>query len=181
MFSKEKVRKKFLLLRKKRYFSVEHSFFKPLIKIIDKEKKRKISLYYPSNYELDTSNLFKILANRKNLSTFLPKLLSDGTMKFVSWKFFDPLKVNSFGFLEPKINGKSVVPDMMIVPLLAFDKFHNRLGYGKGYYDKFLSRYISKKNMLTIGLAFSFQQYKKLPTSKLDVKLDYILTEKGIF
>jgi len=181
MFLKEKVRKKFLSLRKKRYFAVEQNFFKPLIKIINKEKKRKISLYYPSNYELDTSNLFEILDDRKNLSTLLPKLLPDGTMKFVKWRFFDPLKVNNFGFLEPKINGKSVVPDMMIVPLLAFDKFHNRLGYGKGYYDKFLSQYISKKNMLTIGLAFSFQQYKKLPTSKFDVKLDYILTEKGIF
>ena len=178
MFLKEKVRKKFLSLRKKRYFAVEQNFFKPLIKIINKEKKRKISLYYPSNYELDTSNLFEILDDRKNLSTLLPKLLPDGTMKFVKWRFFDPLKVNSFGFLEPKINGKSVVPDMMIVPLLAFDKFHNRLGYGKGYYDRFLGK---NKNILTIGIAFSFQKFNKIKTSKYDVKLNYILTEKGIF
>ena len=70
----------------------------------------------------------------------------------------------------------------MVVPLLAFDKFKNRLGYGKGYYDKFLSEYIlKKKDILIIGVAFSFQQYKKLPTSKFDIKLNYILTEKGLF
>ena len=56
---------------------------------------------------------------------------------------------------------------------IAFDKFKNRLGYGKGYYDKFLSEYIlKKKDILTIGVAFSFQQYKKLPTSKFDIKLN---------
>ena len=65
---------------------------------------------------------------------------------------------------------------------VAFDQFHNRLGYGKGYYDKFLLGHTrGKKPPLTIGLAFSFQKYKKIPTTKFDIKLDYILTEKGIF
>ena len=68
------------------------------------------------------------------------------------------------------------------MPILVFDKHLNRLGYGKGYYDKFLNNYINKqKKVLTIGLAFSFQRYKKLPISKFDVKLNYILTEKGIW
>jgi len=52
------------------------------------------------------------------------------------------------------------------------------LGYGKGYYDKFLKK---NKNITTIGVAFSFQKYNKITTSKHDVKLNYILTEKGIF
>ena len=73
-------------------------------------------------------------------------------------------------------------PEIIFVPLLAFDKFHNRLGYGKGFYDKFLSKYKeNKKKLITIGVAFSFQKYKKIPTTKSDMKLDYILTEKGIF
>ena len=73
-------------------------------------------------------------------------------------------------------------PDLIIVPLAAFDHHHNRLGYGKGYYDRFLGKYRKKnKNIITIGLAFSFQKYKKIPVSKFDIKLDYILTEKGIF
>ena len=182
MIFKEKIRKKFLLLRKKKYFIINYSFFKPLLKIINSKNKKNISLYYPSNYEVDTLNLFKILGKRKDLSTSLPVLLPNGMMKFLQWKLFEPLRVNTYGFLEPLVSGKSVNPDLIIVPLLAYDKFYNRLGYGKGYYDKFFTQYLkNRKNILTIGLAFSFQKYKKIPISKFDVKLNYILTEKGIF
>ena len=182
MSSKEKLRKKFIFLRKKKYFFVKKDFFKPLLRILKIKKQRNISLYYPSNYEVDTLDLFKILKTKKNLITSLPKILPGGKMKFVAWNFLDPLKVNKYGFLEPTEDLRSIIPEVIIVPLVAFDRFHNRLGYGKGYYDKFLSRYTKrKKSVLTIGLAFSFQKYKKIPTTKSDMKLDYILTEKGIF
>ena len=102
-------------------------------------------------------------------------------MTFVQWDFLDILKVNKYGMLEPAIKKRSLIPNVALVPLLAFDKKNYRLGYGKGYYDKFLNKYLKlNKNIITIGVAFSFQKYNKLPTSKFDVKLDYILTEKGI-
>ena len=149
---------------------------------MNKKKKKNISLYYPSNYEVNTMKLFEILKSRKNLVTSLPIITSGGTMKFLKWKLLEPLKVNSYGFLEPTTNTKTVSPNLILVPLVAYDRFRNRLGYGKGYYDRFLGKYLKKhKNILTIGIAFSFQKYKKIPTSKHDVKLDYILTEKGIF
>ena len=69
MLSKKILRKKFLLLRKKKYFKVNKSFYKPLIKLIKNKKKTKISLYYPSNYEVDTKPLFQILENNKNYVT----------------------------------------------------------------------------------------------------------------
>ena len=182
MLSKEKVRKKILLLRKKKYFSVSVSFFKPAIRLIAKKRKKSISLYYPSNYEVDTLKLFRILSSKKNLTTSLPLINSKGGMKFLKWRPSEPLKVNSYGFLEPAENSKNVKPDLIMVPIVAYDNFRNRLGYGKGYYDRFLGKYLKKnKNILTIGVAFSFQKYKKIPTSNLDVKMDYILTEKGIF
>ena len=182
MLSKEKLRKKFILLRKKKYFIVKQDFFKPLLKLIKAKKKINISLYYPSNYEVDTLNLFKILKGKKNLITSLPKLLSNGRMKFVAWNFLDPLEINKYGFLEPSDDSRSIIPKIMIVPIVAFDGLRNRLGYGKGYYDRFISRQTKrKKSLLTIGLAFSFQKYKKIPTTKSDIKLDYILTEKGVF
>ena len=182
MIFKEKIRKKFLLLRKKKYFTINRSFFKPLLKIINSKNRKNISLYYPSNYEVDTLSLFKILGKKKDLFTSLPVLLPNGMMKFIQWKLLEPLRVNTYGFLEPLVSGKSVNPDLIIVPLLAYDKFYNRLGYGKGYYDKFFTQYLkNRKNILTIGLAFSFQKYKKIPISKFDVKLNYILTEEGIF
>ena len=102
-------------------------------------------------------------------------------MNFIVWKYLDPLRVNKFGMLEPCPSKKTMVPDFMLVPLLAFDKNNNRLGYGKGFYDKFLNKFLkNKKKITTIGIAFSFQKYNKLPVSYLDVKLDYILTEKGL-
>tara|TARA_B100001287_G_scaffold210376_1_gene179219 strand:- start:197 stop:397 length:201 start_codon:yes stop_codon:yes gene_type:complete len=63
---------------------------------------------------------------------------------------------------------------------LAFDRNKNRLGYGKGFYDKYLNRLKKlNKKMEAIGIAFSFQKYKKLPSSNFDYKLNYIFTEKG--
>ena len=71
---------------------------------------------------------------------------------------------------------------MYVVPILAFDIHKHRLGYGKGFYDRYLNRYLKKfKNILTVGVAFSFQKHHKLPRDKNDVKLNYILTEKGIY
>ena len=74
-----------------------------------------------------------------------------------------------------------MTPDIVLVPLLAFDKYKNRLGYGKGFYDKFLyNNNKMKKKIISIGVAFSFQNYHKLPTNDYDYKLDYVITEKGI-
>ena len=63
---------------------------------------------------------------------------------------------------------------------MAFDKKLNRLGYGGGFYDRYISRVLKFKKVLTIGFAFSFQELKKIPINKYDQKLDFILTEKGI-
>ena len=177
MSSKETLRRKYSLIRKNRYFEVKESFFAPLIKIIKKKNIKNIAIYYPSNHEVSTIKLFKILNNGKDFLTLLPAL-SNGAMKFVKWNLLDPLKVNDFGFLDPTSRKVIQRPDLIIVPLLAYDNYKNRLGYGKGYYDKFLRR---NKNIPTIGLAFSFQKFNKIKTSKFDVKLNYILTEKGIF
>ena len=131
---------------------------------------------------MHTIVLFEVLKERSDISTSLPVISRGGSMSFVNWKLPEPLQVNKYGFLEPVKKEITIFPDLFVVPLLAYDRFHNRLGYGKGYYDRFLEKCLKKKrNIVTIGLAFSFQKYKKIPTSSFDVKLDYILTEKGIF
>ena len=185
MLSKEQLRIKFFKHRKKEYYEVNYNFFKPIFKLLKslfKEKKIFLSCYYPSSYEVNTLKLFKLISEKKNIQILLPKINSSGGMKFVKWKILNLLTVNKYGFLEPSINNKFFVPHVMIIPLLAFDIRNNRLGYGKGYYDKYLSKFLvkNKKKILTIGVAFSFQKYNKLPTSKFDVKLDYILTERGL-
>jgi len=183
MQEKIAIRKKALINRKKKYFETTSQFFNPLIKLLKRQKKNStniLSLYYPSNYETNILNLFKLIKNI-SIKTLLPVTKRNNQMDFVEWKYLDPLQVNEFGMLEPSLKGKIFLPNFMLVPLLAFDHNNNRLGYGKGFYDRFLNKFLKiKKNITTIGVAFSFQKYNKLPVSNLDKKLDYILTEKGL-
>ena len=119
----------------------------------------------------------KLKANGYLIS--LPIIKKNSKMDFYQWEFEDPLYLNKYGIPEPK-KYKNVVPNILIMPLVAFDKCLNRLGYGGGYYDRFLEKKENNK-LLKIGLAFSFQKVKKLPVNKFDKKLDYIVTEKGLF
>ena len=79
------------------YFKTKENCFKPLINFITRKQIKKISLYYPSNYEFDTLKLFQILKKRDRTKTLLPIILKNNSMKFVSWKYSDPLMVNKFG------------------------------------------------------------------------------------
>ena len=136
-------------------------------------------MYYPFNYEI---NVLKLLENNylKKNSILLPIVEKNNFMSFFTWKKNEVLSVNKFGLLEP-IKSISKIPDIILIPVLAFDDDKYRLGYGKGFYDRYLNKYLKKfKNILTVGVAFSFQKYHKLPKDKNDVKLDYILTEKGL-
>ena len=182
MESKGSIRKRYLFKRKKRYFEVKSKIFNPLFELIKKKniKKKIVSLYYPTNYEL---NVFKIFENEyfKRFKPLLPIVKDKDQMHFYEWKKKDLLSINKYGILEP-LKSKIIVPTVILVPLLAYDNQKNRLGYGKGFYDKFLKKFIDKyKNILTVGIAFSFQKHQKLPINQKDVNLNYILTEKGIF
>ena len=101
-------------------------------------------------------------------------------MNFFSWKKNEVLLINKYGIQEP-VKSRAKVPEVILVPILVFDKFKFRIGYGKGFYDRYLTKFIKNyKKILTVGVAFSFQRYHKLPISKNDVKLDFILTDKGL-
>ena len=183
MQQKSKLRKKYLKIRKENYFEIDKKFFSPLSKLIKKNIKKKpiiIGLYYPSNFEL---NILKVLEFKyfSNKTILLPVTEKNNLMNFYPWKKNDVLTVNEFGMLEP-IKTKAKIPDVIIVPMLAFDKEKFRLGYGKGYYDRYLNKYLKQyKDIMTVGVAFSFQKHNKLPINKNDIKLDFILTEKGIY
>jgi 5-formyltetrahydrofolate cyclo-ligase len=98
-------------------------------------------------------------------------------MDFFQWSSKDPLTINKYGIPEPT-SKKIIYPNILLVPLLAFDKYLNRIGYGGGYYDRYIKKIKTKKKILTIGLAYSFQKVKEIPVNKYDKKLDYIITEK---
>ena len=183
MKKKDQLRKKFLTLRKRKYFNISNEKFYKLITYIKKKYKTKknfsIGLYYPSNYEI---NIFNIIDNFKKTKVrfLLPRIQDSNVLKFFAWKKNDILSVNRFGIPEPYNTQKSFLPDILFVPLLAYDTNKNRLGYGKGFYDKYLNNLLKlNKKIEAIGIAFSFQKYKKLPTSNFDYQLNNIFTEKG--
>ena len=183
MQKKSLLRKKYLTIRKKKYFDIKPSFFSPLIKFIKKKSKKKyvlLSSFYPSSFEVNTLKLFETEFISK-LEILLPVLNGNNMMYFHKWKRNDVLKINRFGMLEPALLSGHIVPDIMLVPLLAYDSKNNRLGYGGGYYDRYINKYTKiHKNILTIGIAFSFQKHHKIPVFNNDIKLNYVLTEKGI-
>ncbi|MDA9619188.1 5-formyltetrahydrofolate cyclo-ligase [Candidatus Pelagibacter bacterium] len=183
MYQKKILRKRYFDLRKKKYYEIDKEFFSPLINFIKLNFKKgnlKLALYYPSGFEI---NILKLLENKYmiNKNILLPVIEENNRMSFFSWKKNNVLLVNKYGILEP-IKNKFKIPNLILVPILAFDRNKYRLGYGKGFYDRYLNKYLKKpSNILTVGVAFSFQKYHKLPIEKNDVKLDYILTEKGIY
>ena len=179
MHEKKLIRKQFFIKRKKKYFEIEKDFFNPLIKIIKKKFKKnsrlKLSIYYPTSFEVNSLKIFEIEYFQK-FETLLPIIGKNYLMNFFKWKKNDVLLINEYGILEP-VKSRIKNPDIILVPLLAFDSKKVRLGYGKGFYDRYLKK---NKKILTVGIAFSFQRHHKLPTNNNDIKLDYILTEKGI-
>ena len=182
MNQKSLIRKKFFLLRKRNYFQIDEKFFNPIISLLKKQKKKvsNISLYYPCYYEVDVLKILN-LGFFKKTNFLLPKIKKNNSLDFFKWKKNDTLYLSKFGIPEP-INSIKITPDIILLPLLAFDKKKNRIGYGKGFYDKFLLKFLNKnKRIMTVGVAFSFQKHHKLPINKRDYRLDYIITEKGIF
>ena len=175
---KSKLRREILKVRKKINTKNIQINFNQIIKILKKEKitNKIIGGYYPVNYEIDDLALLRKFKKKKfNIS--LPVIKKNFQMDFHSWSFSEPLKINKYGIPEPE--SKNIVyPDVLLIPLVAFDKNLNRLGYGGGYYDRLIKKLSKKKNIIKIGLAFSIQEIDKVPTNMYDQKLDYIVTNK---
>jgi len=180
-YDKFYLRKQFLSKRKEKYFKSNKFNFNLLFELINKHFKKKITIagYYPSNYEVDILPFLQ-KAFKKKIKTVLPVIKSSTSMDFKTWTFNEPLYVSKFGILEPNGLNKEMKPDFVLVPLVAFDDALNRIGYGKGYYDRSLKKIKNKKKIITLGVAYSFQRCKNIPINKHDFRLDYIFTEQGI-
>ena len=178
--NKSKVRSKILKLRRK-YFNKNYkinldkffSFFKIYI-----HNSTKIGGYYPSNYEIDDLEILDAL-DKQNYKISLPKVRKNNQMNFCKWSKKDPLKINKFGIPEP-VSSKILYPDILLVPLVGYDNNLNRLGYGGGFYDRYIEKIEKIKKVTKIGLAFSHQKIKSVPINQYDRKLDFIITEKEV-
>ena len=176
--NKSQIRKKILKIRKKNNFKKLKVNFKHLLSILKSEniKGKNVGGYYPYNYEVDAIEILKEFEKKKYLIS-LPKIKNNFQMDFFKWSFNDPLMINKYGIPEP-VSNKKIYPDILLVPLVAFDNELNRIGYGGGFYDRYIKKIKKIKKIITIGLAFSFQKVNKIPSNKFDRRLDFIITEK---
>ena len=177
---KSKLRKKILKIREKNNKKNIQIDFNQIMKILKKEKinKKIIGGYYPVNFEVDDLTLLKEF-EKKKFKISLPVIKKKFQMDFYKWSFSDPLRINKYGIPEPETKN-IVYPDILLIPLVAFDNNLNRLGYGGGYYDRLIAKFSKKKKIIKIGLALSVQKINKVPINIYDQKLDYIVTNKYI-
>ena len=177
---KAKLRKKFLKIRNlenKKNIKIK---FNKVFNLINKQDIliKAIGGYFPVNHEVDDLDILKEF-HKKNYQISLPVIKKKFQMDFYKWTFNEPLIINKYGIPEPE-KIKLIYPDIILVPLVAFDNKLNRLGYGGGYYDRMINKLSKKEKILKIGLALSAQKINNMPINRYDKKLDYIVTDKYI-
>src|SRR5882724_7443704 len=140
-----------------------------------------VSGYSPIRNELDPIPLLRALA-ATGARLALPAVMARGkSLAFRAWSPDDRLMLGPLGIPEPSPAATEVIPDIMLVPLAAFDSEGHRIGYGAGHYDYTLAHLRKMKAISAIGIAFAVQQIKAVPALPHDVALDYVLTEKKVF
>jgi 5-formyltetrahydrofolate cyclo-ligase len=138
-----------------------------------------IAGYWPIFSEADAKPLLNAL-HQKACTCFLPVVVAHGSsLIFREWQPGDELVTSDIGILEPDADKPVGVPDILLLPLLAYDKQGYRMGYGGGYYDRTLSDLRDSDKITAIGIAYAGQEVNDVPYENFDQRLDWVLTEKG--
>lgn len=135
--------------------------------------------YWPLAGEIDPLPLMEALAARGHVLALPAVTETGGILEFRRWAIGDALETGPHGTSHPA-DAPPVIPDVVLVPLLAFDRRGFRLGYGGGYYDRTLGGLRRGGALLAVGLAFAAQEVETVPTDSWDIPLDLIATELGV-
>jgi 5-formyltetrahydrofolate cyclo-ligase len=137
-----------------------------------------VSGFMPMKSEINPLPLMKKLAGQ-GARLALPAVAGRGKPLIMrAWTWGEPLVAGVWGIREPKPQAAEVEPDILLVPLLAFDRAGYRLGYGGGYYDLTIAQLRARKAVVAVGLAYAAQEIPKVPTTPRDARLDLVLTER---
>lgn len=142
-----------------------------------------MAFYLANDREIDPAPLLT-LAHKSGKNCYLPKIGRDRSLEFVRYRPGDPLLKNRYGIPEPCTQREIINPgklDMILLPLVAFDRYGGRLGMGGGFYDRSLESPAgrrSEKGIELVGLGYAFQEHEKLELEDWDVRLTAIATEK---
>src|SRR6476661_6351413 len=133
--------------------------------------------YSPIRSEIDPTSLMQKLA-AQGARLALPEITAgDQPLKFRAWSPGDGLQRGRLGILEPSPDAPEMIPDILLVPLAAFDRSGHRIGYGAGHYDRTLQQLRKMKTITAIGVAFAAQEVEAVPALLHDAALDFVLTE----
>jgi 5-formyltetrahydrofolate cyclo-ligase len=136
--------------------------------------------YSPIRSEIDPVPLMRTLA-APGVQLALPAIMAgDQPLKFRAWSPDDRLQRGRLGILEPSAAAKEVIPDILLVPLAAFDRAGHRIGYGAGHYDRTLEQLRKIKAITAVGIAAAVQEVEAVPALSHDAALDYVLTETQV-
>jgi 5-formyltetrahydrofolate cyclo-ligase len=139
-----------------------------------------VSSFMPLKGEINPLPLLQKLADA-GARLALPVIAGRGKPLIMrAWEFGASLDRGQWGIREPKPEAAEVEPDILLVPLLAFDRKGFRIGYGAGYYDMTIHRLRSLKPVTAIGISFAAQEVPKIPTTERDERLDLVLTEREV-
>jgi 5-formyltetrahydrofolate cyclo-ligase len=139
-----------------------------------------VSGYSPMKSELNPVPLMRRLADA-GAQLALPVVAGRGKPLIMRvWGFGEALGSGVWGIREPKADAPEVFPDIMLVPLAAFDRAGHRIGYGAGYYDMTIKRIRAMKPVVAIGVAFAAQEIEQVPATPFDARLDLVLTEHEV-
>ena len=175
---REEIKKSRFRISEDTYLSQSNNIERLALKFIENQNAKVVHSFISINErnEVNTHGLIKQLIE-KGLTVIVPLMNGDFLEHSILESFLD-LEPNSFGILEPNSRYHSDLKkiDIIFVPLLCIDQFGNRLGYGKGYYDRFLET----TEALKIGLLFEEFVLDEIPTEDHDIKLDGFITENGV-
>ena len=138
-----------------------------------------VAAYWPIGSEMDPFPLIRKLKNFGDADICLPRVEDDGRMTFRAWAPGNALEDAVFDLRQPPSDTEVVSPTLILAPLLAFDRKGNRLGYGKGHYDRALAKLRAEGRVFVCGLAFQGQEVDELPAEPHDIPLDWVMTERG--
>ena len=179
----KKILRKFLINRRKHLSrdyeekNMSHVHLRPLLNNMNSDY---VGSYIDYNSELRTNAIHKYLIE-KNFNICLPKIdYQTNEINFFKYSTGTKLIKNKYNILEPEITNEIIFPKLVLVPLLAFNESGFRLGYGGGFYDKYFS-FQEEKEIIKVGLGFSFQNIYEIPIERHDQKLDWILTESYLY
>jgi 5-formyltetrahydrofolate cyclo-ligase len=138
-----------------------------------------VSGYAPIKSEIDPRPLMLALAGRGAVLA-LPVIVGPGALVFRRWQQSDRMAAGRMGIAEPEEAAEVVEPDLLLVPLLAFDGRRNRIGYGAAHYDATIAGLRRRKTIVTVGVAYAAQAVDAVPVEPWDERLDLVVTDRGV-